>query len=279
MRDGAIFSGILHGVVILLLLIGLPELFRRDLEPPPVIPIDIINISDLTSAPALKVKPKDNTLEEDPKEKPKPPKPMPVADKEPEPKPEEKPEPEPEPEVAPEPEKTLEDLIPDEKPKEEKPKEKQKEKEKPKKKKKKKKSAFDSLMKNLDKTKSASEGKTQPEQDESSTADHAANNISDVLSVTEMDLVRRQMRDHWNPPAGKDAREISVVIRVEMNPDATVRTVTFVSSSKPQNAAYVKQSIDAAKRAVLKASPLKLPLDRYDRWKVFEFNFDPRDIL
>ena len=42
MRDGALLSGLLHGVVILLLLLGLPGLFRRELEPPPIIPIEII---------------------------------------------------------------------------------------------------------------------------------------------------------------------------------------------------------------------------------------------
>jgi len=78
MRDGAILSSLLHGIVILLLLIGLPELFRRELEPPPVIPIEIINIADLTQAPALKVKPKEDAPQKE-VEKPTPPKPTPCG--------------------------------------------------------------------------------------------------------------------------------------------------------------------------------------------------------
>ena len=95
MRDGAILSGLLHGVIILLLLVGLPHVFRRELEPPPIIPIEIVNIADLTQAPAPKVKPKDETpIKEVKKEKPTPPKPTPVVEEIIEPTPEpEKPEP------------------------------------------------------------------------------------------------------------------------------------------------------------------------------------------
>src|SRR5258708_2027171 len=129
MRNGAILSGLLHGIVILLLLMGLPNLFQRNLEPPAIIPIDIVNIADITQAQALKVKPKQEAPKKEVKEeKPIPPKPTPVPEKTPEPEPEVKPEPEPLPD---EPEVTLDDLlalVPEDKPKkEEKPKEKPKE--------------------------------------------------------------------------------------------------------------------------------------------------------
>jgi len=283
MRDGAILSGFLHGIIILLLFIGVPDFFRRELEPPPVIPIDIINIADLTQAPSLKVKPKTDAPKEEVKEKPVPPKPTPVVEKTPEPETK----PEKETKAEPEPEKTMDDLLadikedkpkeeekPKEKPKKEKPKEKKKDKPKPKKK-----NDFNAMLNNIEKIKTSSEGKTQPEQDESSTADHAANNISDVLSVTEQDLLRKQMRDNWSPPYAKDAKDISVVVRVEIKPDGSVSSVNFVSSSKPRSAPYVKQFIDSCIRAVKKASPLKIPLSKYNQMKSFEFNFDPKDMF
>ncbi|HCC24128.1 MAG TPA: hypothetical protein DEP85_01265, partial [Holosporales bacterium] len=132
MRNGAILSGLLHAVVILLLLIGIPGLFRRKLEPPPVIPIEVINIADLTQAPDLKVKPKIEGPKTEEKEKPEPPKP--VVEKTPEPEPELEKAPEPEPEVVSG--LTMDDLlapVEEEKKKEEKPKEKPKEKKKKKK--------------------------------------------------------------------------------------------------------------------------------------------------
>lgn len=288
MRDGAILSGLLHGIVILLLLIGLPDIFRRDLEPPPIIPIEIVNIADLTQAPAPKVKPKeDSPVKEVKEEKPVPPKPTPVVEEVVEVEPEKTPEPEkvePVVEPTPEPTLTMDDLLAPlekEKPKEEKkekPKEKKK-KEKPKKKKKKK--DFMSLLNNIDKTEAASEGKSQPEQDIESTADHAANNISDVLSITELDLIRRQLAACWNVPAGaRDAKDLYVDIKVEMNPDATVRSAV-VTGSSGKGGSFAKAAADSALRAVKnpQCSPLKLPLDRYDQWKTIEIRFDPQHIL
>ncbi len=278
MRDGAILSGLLHGIVILVLLIGLPSFLRRELEPPPIIPIEIVNISDLTQAPDLKVKPKDDSPKEEPKDKPQPPEPTPVAEKTPDPEPEEKPDPEP----VVEPELTMDDLlspIVEEKPKEEKPKEapKEKPKDKPKKKKKKKpKKDFMKLLNNIDKTESSSEGPTQPEQDESSTADHAANHVGE-LSITEMDLIRRQLEACWNAPAGaKDGKDLNVDVRLVIGPDAVVQSVKIEKTSKPMSDPYMRAYADSAVRAAKnpKCSPLKLPLDRYEAWKDTVINFD-----
>ena len=298
MRTGALLSALLHGLILLLLWTGIHNFFRRNLEPPPIIPIEVINISDVTQAPALKVKPKDDAPETEKKEdKPTPPQPTPEPEpeqkpepeekvepeKEPEPNPKPEPEPEPEPKVEPEkkaePEKTLDELlaaIPEEKPKK---KEKKKEKEKKKKKKKKKKD-FMALLNNIDKTKSSSEGKTQQEQDEDSTSDHAANVISDVLAITELDLIRRQLQACWNVPAGaRDAKDLYVDVRIEMNSDATVRSAVIIETGG--NSSYKKVAADSALRAVKnpKCNPLKVPLNRYDQWKTITVRFDPKHIL
>lgn len=293
MGKGAILSGLLHGVVILLLLAGLPELFRRELEPPPVIPIEIVNIADITQAPDTKVKPKVDGPETKKEEKLEPPKPTPVAEKVPEPEPEPKPEktPEPKPEPIPEPEAmpevTMDDLlapIEEEKKQEEKPKEKLKEKpkEKPKEKKKKPKPKKDfmKLLNNIEKTEASSDGPAKQEQDENSTSDHAANNISAVLSITERDLIRRQLSACWNVPAGaQDAKDLYVDVRVEMNPDATVQSAVVTGSSGDGSSKRAAE--ESALRAVKnpKCSPLKLPLHRYDQWKTITIRFDPQHIL
>jgi outer membrane biosynthesis protein TonB len=294
MRNGAILSGLLHGSIILLLLIGLPDFFRRDLVPPPVVPIEIVNIADITQAPAPKVQPKDETpVQEVKEEKPVPPKPVPVIEEviEPEPEtPEPEPEPKPEPvvEKSPEPELTIDDLLaplPEEKKEEKKketpPKKKEKKKDKKKKeKKKKKKQDFMSILNNIDKTEASSEGKAQAEQDVDSTADHAANNISNVLSITELDLIRRQLEACWNIPAGaRDAKDLYVDVRIEMNPDATVASAVVTGSGG--GGSFAKAASDSALRAVRNpsCSPLKLPLDRYDQWKTITIRFDPKNIL
>jgi TonB family protein len=190
---------------------------------------------------------------------------------EPEPEPEKKPDPEPDVE----PELTMDDLLApvvEEKAKEEKPKEKPKAKEKKKKKKPKPKKDFMKLLNNIDKTESSSDGPTQPEQDVNSTADHAANPVGE-LSITEMDLVRRQLAACWNVPAGtKDGKDMYVDVKLEMNPDATVRTAVVTGSRGGAQAAA-----DSALRAVRnpRCSPLKLPLDRYEQWRTITIRFDP----
>ena len=292
MRDGAILSFLLHALVVLLLLVGLPNLWHRELLPPPIIPIDIVNVSDITQAPSLTVKPKADAPPTEVKEE-KPitppikedlpePEPEPEKPVEPEPEPEPKPEPEPVVEKTPEPEPSLEDLIaaiPDEKPKEKPKEDKKKKKEK---KKKKKKKDFMSLLNNIEKLESSSEGRTQPEQDATSTADHAANNISDKLSISELDLIRRQLRECWNLPAGaKDAGDLRAEIRIEVNPDATVRTATVVKTSKSTSDPHMRAFTDSALRAAKnpKCSPLKLPRDRYDQWKSIVIEFDPQHLF
>ena len=169
--------------------------------------------------------------------------------------------------------------IEEEKPKE-KPKEKKKDKKKDKPKPKKKKN-FMSLLNNIEKTEASSEGMTQPEQDESSTADHAANNIGE-LSITELDLIRRQLQACWNVPAGaKDGKDLNVDIKVEINPDATVRSAVIIKTSKPISDPHMRALADSARRAVQnpKCSPLKLPLDRYDQWKSVTIGFNPKNML
>lgn len=292
MRNGVIFSALLHICVILILLVGLPELFRRDLEPPPIIPIEIINISDVTQAPALKVKEKVDGPKDEPKEKPEPPKPTPVEEKQPEPEPEKKLEPEPEP--RPEPELTMDDLlapVEDEKPKEEKPKEKPQEKPKEKKKekkkekpKKKKKNAMSKLITTIEEAESSAEGKTQPEQDSDSMSDTAADRIG-ALSGTEINQLKKQLSDAWIPPVWlKDGKELKGRLRIYMNPDGSVRDVVVIESelSKPKHHHSMRALIESARRAVLKAGPFKLSPESYHDgdggWKTINAGFDQSGI-
>lgn len=287
MGKGAVLSLLLHSSIILLFLIGLPNLFRRELSPPPVIPIEVINISDLTKAPDLKVKPQEDGPKEELKEKPTPPKPTPIAEKIPDPDPTPEPEAKPEPETKPEPiepELTMDDLldpiVKEEPKKEEKPKEKKKQKKKEKKKKKPKKDVT-SLLNSIEKLESSSEGPTQPDQDESSTAKHASNIIGD-LSITELDLIRQQLKKYWIPPAGaKNAQNFTTEIRIHVNPDCTVQSTEIVSTSHP-NDPSMRSFAESANRAIHKSKkdgPLKLPPDRCATIKTILINFDPKGML
>ncbi|MEB3701513.1 Putative TonB C-terminal domain-containing protein [Candidatus Bealeia paramacronuclearis] len=282
MRKSALFSGLAHLLVIILMLVGLPKLFQKDLLPPAPIPIEVVNIADITQAKAHKVKPKDSgpkpVEEEKPKPKPQPPKPEEKVDeKKPDPEPEPKPEPKPEP---------IEDVLAEVIEKvEEKPKPKdEKKKDKPKKDKKKDKPKKDfmALLNNLEDLDSSETSPAQKDVDEAATEDQAAENIGEILSVTEMDLIRRQMRECWNVPSGtKGVEGMVVVINIEMNPDATVRSAKLEDAGRYSSDPHFRAVADSALRAAKNphCNPLKLPLDRYNDWKSFTFRFDPKDMF
>lgn len=122
------------------------------------------------------------------------------------------------------------------------------------------------------------EVQAQQKQDENSTSDYKANNINATSSVTELDLLRRQLAACWNVPAGlQDTKDFYVDVRVEMNPDATVHSAVVTGSSADGSS---KQALEnSALRAVKNCSPLKLPLHRYDQWKTITIRFDTNHML
>ena len=102
------------------------------------------------------------------------------------------------------------------------------------------------------------------------------------VTASEIDAVRRQIERCWNLPAGaKEAGELVVSIRVEMNADGTPRSAVVDSSSRGQSNPYFQAAADSARRAVLnpRCHPFKLPADKYDRWRTMTLIFNPRDMV
>ncbi len=92
--------------------------------------------------------------------------------------------------------------------------------------------------------------------------------------------IRSQVQPCWNPPAGgADVSKIVTVLRIQFRKDGSVvgqPQVTGQSGVTGGNQAYARQHAEAAKRAVLRCQPLQLPADLYEFWKDIEFNFDAR---
>jgi hypothetical protein len=82
------------------------------------------------------------------------------------------------------------------------------------------------------------------------------------------------------PAGGTDAQVIVTVLRLRFNPDGSVATppaITEQSGVTAANQAYARQMGEAARRAVLRCSPLRLPADLYEGgWEDIEFVFNPR---
>jgi len=82
------------------------------------------------------------------------------------------------------------------------------------------------------------------------------------------------------PSGGADAASIVTIMRLRFNRDGSVAgtpSVTDHQGVTGTNQSYVRQMDDAAIRAVLRCSPLKLPSELYEGgWEDIEFAFYPR---
>jgi outer membrane biosynthesis protein TonB len=309
-RGGYIFSGALHVGAIILVVTGLPSLFKP--KEPEITPIavQLVNLADQTRAtelaqtpPKPDAKPEPQVVQEQPKPeppKPEPPKPPTPAPPPPPPPPPPKPEPAPPPpapkppEPKPEPPK-VEEKPPEKKEVAEAPKPKQKPEppkpepkveQKPEPPKKQEKLDVDALLKTLKQTKPATKTDEPPKKQQEAPTQVASAQpmnapLGPQLSTSELDLVRQQISQCWNIPAGaKDAKDIVVEIRVNANPDGTVRDAQIVSA-KGSEESFTQAAADSALRAVRnpRCSPLKLPAEKYNSWKTMLLTFNPREML
>lgn len=288
MRDAFGYSVLFHAVVFVIGYAGLPYFKRPPALTDAPIMVEIVNVDELTNAPPPAPEPEKKPEPEakkppPPKKAPKtaapppPPKPDPeVAVLPPEPKPKAKPTPKPEPKAKPKP-----------KPKQRLAKVKPRRKPKPP-------DAFTSVLKTVEKLKRRPKPKEKkPEKKKESfeqlkqmvqalSSPTVRHNPLRPLAISEIDLLRQQIRECWSLPAGaKDAENLSIEIRMTMNPDATVREARILDQGRLQRDPFYRAAAESALRAVLnpRCNPLKLPLEKYNQWRNMILIFDPRDMF
>lgn len=101
------------------------------------------------------------------------------------------------------------------------------------------------------------------------------------LTISEVDAVRRQIRPCWNFPSGaKNAQQLRVQVRVWMNRDGTVQKAQILERGRMSRDSFFRAAALAAYRAVKnpRCGPLKLPREKFDRWKVMVIEFDPSEM-
>lgn len=143
---------------------------------------------------------------------------------------------------------------------------------------------FTSLLRNLTPDLNAgseNEEALDPTQKNSSALSQIAQ-LSQRMTISELDAIRRQLEPCWNVPTGvKYAEDLAVEIRVFMNRDGTVQNASILNQGRYNRDSHFRAAADAALRAVRnpRCQPLKLPPEKYDQWKTIVIGFDPRDIL
>jgi colicin import membrane protein len=98
------------------------------------------------------------------------------------------------------------------------------------------------------------------------------------LTQSEIDALRAQIQQCWNPPAGAtDAKDLIVQIRLQLNQDGslTVDPTLVNRGSHP----FFRVAAESALRAIRRCQPYKLPIAKYDVWRDVEVTFDPREMF
>jgi outer membrane biosynthesis protein TonB len=314
MRRGVFFSSILHVAVLGLAYFHLWDLIfpPQPLEDTPIA-VELINIAPETRAtrpnqtpPKPKAKPEDETVEapqlppkQPPKLTPPPPAPPPSATPPPtpapppqvaqaqpeppkaEPKPEQPPTPPP-PAPAPtpkppppEPPKPTPPPPPPPKPTPPPDPNKKKQDEQ----------QFDALLKNLSKRAESQKADAPPKpaqpQQQAKASSQPVAPLGPQLTTSEIDVVKQQIEHCWSPSAAaKEAHDLVVDITAQVAEDGRVVSAQITSTGRMSDPFY-RAAAESALRAVLnpQCSPLKLPPDKYEQWKILELTFNPKDLL
>ncbi|MEK9690528.1 MAG: cell envelope biogenesis protein TolA [Pelagibacteraceae bacterium] len=285
MNRSLIISSALHVVLIVLTALSLPFLTKKPIDLPPIISVELIQITEKTNIPFA---PKAKKIIEKVKEKEK----QLVSEQAP-PKKIEKSKTKTvvsidqnnetidnqTPEAVPLPEKTVKQI----KTKEEKKQNPEKVDEEVKQVSEfEKKELFDpnSIAALIDKSKQdTAEVKTQKNL---VSQDQEKNIENSSLSLSEEDALKAQIFGCWSIPLGLPYDEnLLVRIKLKLKPDGSVidsEILDHARMNKPGQGFY-KVLAESALRAIKLCQPLRVPTTGYERWKDLQLNFDAREML
>ena len=104
------------------------------------------------------------------------------------------------------------------------------------------------------------------------------------LTLSEEDAIRAQFMQCWSIPLGIPYDDTMVVkIKIYLNTDGSLLKPPVVVQHERMNKPsekYFRTLAESALRAVRRCDPIKVPdIDQYENWKNLQLNFDPREIL
>ena len=114
------------------------------------------------------------------------------------------------------------------------------------------------------------------------TQDQDRNIENSGLSLSEEDALKAQIFGCWSIPLGLPYNEnLLVRIKLKLKPDGTVintEILDHIRMNKPGQGFY-KVLAESALRAIQLCQPLRVPSTGYERWKNLQLNFDAREML
>ena len=114
------------------------------------------------------------------------------------------------------------------------------------------------------------------------TQDQVRNVENSKLTLSEEDALKAQIFGCWSIPLGLPYDEnLLVRIKLKLKPDGSVTKTEILDHArmnKPGQSFY-KVLAESALRAVRLCQPLRVPSSGYERWKELQLNFDAREML
>ena len=267
MANNIIISSLLHLLLIIITALSLPFLAKKPIDLPPIISIELIQITDKTSIPyapkAKKIIDEIKKKEEKLVSEQAPPKKVKKI----------------KPDAIPMPEDNVKKI---EKPKEDKQNPEKIDNEVKQVSEFEKKELFDpnNIAALIDKSKEES-AQTLNRTDKV-TQDQEKNFDNSGLTLSEEDALKAQIFGCWSIPLGLPYNEnLLVRIKLKLKPDGTVlnsEILDHARMNKPGQGFY-KVLAESALRAVKLCQPLRVPTTGYERWKELQLNFDAREML
>ena len=139
---------------------------------------------------------------------------------------------------------------------------------------------LDNIAKLIDKAKEDTAKVVKKDND--ITQDQDKNIVTSGLTLSEEDALKAQIFGCWSIPLGLPYNEdLLVRIKLMLEPDGSVAKTEILDHArmnKPGQGFY-KVLAESALRAVKLCQPLRVPTTGYERWKELQLNFDAREML
>ena len=284
MNRSIIISSVFHLLLIFITAMSLPFLAKKPLDIPPIISVELIQITEKTNIPFApkakktieKIKEKEKKLvsEQAPPKKVEKTKTKTVVSVDDNEKDDNK-----TPEAVPLPEKTVK-KIETKKEKNQNPDKLDEEVKQVSEFEKKEFVDLDNIAKLIDKAKIESADVIKKNNDITQDQDRNIDNTG--LTLSEEDALKAQIFGCWSIPLGLPYNEnLLVRIKLMLEPDGSVTKTEILDHArmnKPGQGFY-KVLAESALRAVKLCQPLRVPTTGYERWKELQLNFDAREML
>ena len=114
------------------------------------------------------------------------------------------------------------------------------------------------------------------------TQSNVKTSFTNVLTLSQEDALKAQIFGCWSLPLGLPYQEnLLVRIRLRLKPDGTVlrsEILDHARMNRPGQSFY-KVLAESALRAIRICQPLRVPPTGYDKWKDLQLNFDANEML